>query len=84
MTNTNTANRINVTLSAYEGDSFPNADELFEAYVLAELTRQHPTAKIDVSTAQGRTRVSIDGEPDQDLASEIAADWWEQFCSEAE
>lgn len=72
--------KINVTLSAYEGDKFPDADELFEQYVLGELRRQYPTARIDISTAQGRTRVFVDGEPDQALASEIASDWWTAFC----
>lgn len=82
MTNTNPS-RINVTLSTYEGDAFPDADELFEAYVLAELKRQHPAAVIDVSTAQGQSRVVIDGEPDQALAQEIGADWWAAFCEAA-
>lgn len=72
--------RINVTLSAYEGDGWPEADDLFEGYVREELQRQHPGALIDVSTAQGSTRVFVDGEPDQQLAQEIAADWWAAFC----
>ena len=73
------ARTIHVTLSPYEGDSFPDADSLFEDYVLAELARQHPSTKIEVSTALGKTRVFIDGEPDDDMAAEIGCEWWDRF-----
>jgi hypothetical protein len=77
---TNSPRKIHVTLSAYEGDDFPNADDLFENYVLAELHRQHPNAHVEISTAQGSTRMFVDGEPNQDLAQEIGSDWWSAFC----
>jgi hypothetical protein len=77
----NIKQRINVTLSAYEGSGFPNADEQFEQFVLATLVATYPDATIEVSTAQGSTRVFVDGEPNEELAQEIGSDWWEAFCA---
>ncbi len=75
-----TPRTIHVTLMSYEGDDFPDADRLFEAYVLELLGKTYPGARIEVSTAQGDTRVFLDGEEDRDLAAEIGADWWTAFC----
>jgi len=74
--------KLNVYLSTYEGDNFPDADELFETYVRSQLRLQYPEADVLVSTGQGNTKVFADGMPDEALASEICQDWWETFCSE--
>lgn len=83
--------RINVTLSAYEGDAFPDADTLYEAFVRERLAELYPTATVNVSTAQGRTKVYAyptagkpwDDEISQDLTTECAVTWWEEFCAQS-
>lgn len=72
---------ITATLSM--GDC-SETDERFEQFVLAELSRRHPKAAIDVSTSGGYTTVLMDGDPDQALAQEICADWWASFCESCE
>lgn len=72
---------INVTLGAYEGDDWPNADELYEDYIREQLAERYPTAKLDVSSAQGRTQVYVDGEPDEDLRQLCSTVWWDEFCA---
>lgn len=80
-------NRINVQLSAYEGDAFPNADDLYQAWVQARLEKLYPGVKIDVVTMLGQTHVwayPSAGPADYDVSNELTslckADWWEEFC----
>lgn len=75
------ADTINVTLAAYEGDDFPEADGGYEAYVRAYLAREYPEAAINVSTAQGFTKVFVNGAPDDHLRYYLSNELWSEFCS---
>ena len=86
MTNTENARRINVTVTAYEGDAFPEAEHYPE--FVADRIASLYSAKVDCSEGQA-TRVFLYGFDDQgntDLEDEIKSvvqvDLWEEFCAE--
>jgi hypothetical protein len=81
--------RINATLSAYDGDGWPTADEEFIAYCTERLRAAYPQAELStVTAAVGCTHVfayTASG-PDDDATTELTAlcaqDWWEEFCAQ--
>ena len=80
--------RINIYLSPYEGDDFPDADDLYEDFVLDAAHHLYPDAEIDVVTRLGKTEVFVyvDGKPADFEGEEMTAmcevDWWEEFCND--
>lgn len=82
---TNTARRINVTTTAYEGDEFPEAEH-YPEFVADRLSADY-NAEVDCSVGS-RTAAHLYGFEDQgntDLEDEIRqrvqVDLWDEFCS---
>lgn len=88
-TSTNTRRRINVTLSVYEGDDFPEAAG-FPEYVAERIAAGWPGSEVEISEVPDgqETRVFVYGGPGDadDVAAEITdmakVDWWNDFCDD--
>lgn len=81
-----TITHINVTLGVYEGDDWPESDDLYRSFVAARLRASYPAAELDISTGAD-TRVFAHGGHGQDskVSDELTRfareEWWEEFCA---